>query len=72
MKLYVEATEKTVEGNIEPDFIRISVDDMEDLRKAILCVMELLNLPELSEKEFIVQIHYCYHDERKPCRVEQL
>ncbi|MEM3423581.1 MAG: hypothetical protein QXE51_03355 [Nitrososphaeria archaeon] len=72
MKLYVEAIEKAVEGNIEPDFIRISVDDVEDLSKAILCVRELLNLPELSGKEFIVQIHYCYHDERKPCKVEPL
>jgi len=67
MKIYIEALEITQNENIteEPDFIRIDLDDMGE-NEAITLIKDLMT------PLYIIQRHYCYHDEdpKKSCRIE--
>jgi len=69
MRIYLELIELLPEGlTEEPDFIRIDVTDWnkEDVDTAIQFLKEHAKVYE----HYIIQIHYCYHEESKPCSVE--
>ena len=67
MKVYIEAFEITEEG--EPDFIRIDVTDLTDQEKK-----DILNAIReyFADKKYVLQVHYCRHDEGKPCEVKTI
>jgi len=67
MRLYLELIEVTEAK--EPDFIRIDITewDPRDVEEA----MELLKEhARAAYTSYILQKHYCYHDENKPCVVD--
>jgi hypothetical protein len=66
MRIYLELYEITEEG--EGDFIRIDVTDWssEDIEEAI----NLLREHAQNYSSYVIQKHYCYHDEFRSCSVE--
>jgi hypothetical protein len=67
MRIYLELYEVLPEGySEEADFIRIDVTDWskEDIDSAILL---LKDHARQSYEHYVLQIHYCYHDESKTC-----
>lgn len=69
MRVYVEAIETLQpEAAEEPDFVRIDVTGLSesDISNVISIVRELM-----KGTSYILQLHYCYHDEDpvKPCNV---
>ncbi len=65
MRIYLEALE--LESAIEPDFIRAEVTDKTKAEEAdiLACIRDIM-----SGKEYILQRHFCAHDEDLPCRGE--
>jgi len=69
MRIYLELTEILPEGfTEEADFIRIDITNWgkEDVDTAI----ELLKEHARVYEHYVIQVHYCYHEEGKPCSVE--
>lgn len=70
MRVYLEAVEK-VQGEeaevSEGDFIRIDVSEFNEA-DALKDLMKLL----VSGKKYVIQKHYCRHDEGGACAVEVL
>ena len=66
MRIYLELCEITEEG--EGDFIRIDVTDWssEDIEE----VINLLREHASNYSSYVIQKHYCYHDEGKSCFTE--
>jgi hypothetical protein len=69
LRVYVEAIEiLPPESTEEPDFVRIDVTGLSEreVQNVIVIVRELM-----SGTSYILQLHYCYHDEEpvKPCNV---
>jgi hypothetical protein len=68
MRIYLELFEILSEGSTEePDFIRIDVTDwsQSDIGDAI----QLLKEHAQSYDHYVIQIHYCRHDEYKSCNI---
>jgi len=67
VRLYLEAVEVLPEGEEAraPELVRIDVTDR-DWREEIEALKELLS----PEKKYVIRLHHCGHDERKPCAVE--
>jgi len=68
MRIFVEAREILPPDATEPpEFVRIDVTDMtqDQVKEVIELVKQLF-----AGKKYILYYHYCYHEERKPCRVE--
>jgi len=66
MRIYLELFEVLPKDSVEEaDFIRIDVTDwsQSDIDNAI----QLLKEHAQSYEHYVLQIHYCYHDEGKPC-----
>ena len=65
MRIYLECTEiLPKESTEEPDFIRIDITDLdEQQRKDVLDSIR----QQFSGIKYTLIIHYCYHDEGKPC-----
>jgi len=71
MRIYLEFFETPSENSAEePDFIRIDVTswDQSDVDQAT----QLLKEHAQSYDHYVIQIHYCYHDESKPCSITVL
>jgi hypothetical protein len=69
LKKYIEAQEIVSDLTVEPDFIRIEVDDDNiDYDSALKCVKELI---DLSGSTFNIYYHECHHDENpvQPCKL---
>jgi hypothetical protein len=69
MRIYLELVEALPEGSTEEaDFIRIDVTEwsQSDIDTAIQLLREHARL---SYEHYTLQVHYCYHDESKPCSV---
>jgi hypothetical protein len=69
MRVYLELFEVLPEGSTEEaDFIRIDVTEWsrEDVEVAIQLLREHARL---SYEHYVLQVHYCYHDESKPCSI---
>jgi len=67
MRLYLELVE--IAEAEEADFIRIDVTEWssEDIEEAV----ELLRKHARSTyTSYVIQRHFCYHDEGKPCAVD--
>lgn len=68
MRIYLEAIEIPPEeapADYTPEFIRLDATGKNEAD--VLRDLKMLLNPE---KHYVVQKHYCYHDEGKPCRVE--
>jgi len=68
MRLYLEAIEIPPEEappEYVPEFIRINVTD-----KDWKAELEELKMQLSPDKNYRIQLHYCYHDEGKACRAE--
>jgi hypothetical protein len=68
MRKYLELVEVLPEGSVEEaDFIRIDVTEWsdEDVKQAI----ELLRKHAEVYEHYIIQVHYCYHEESGSCSV---
>lgn len=69
MRIYFECMEILPEDLIEEaDFIRVDVTDLdEQQRKEVLEAIK----EHFSGLKYILQVHYCYHDEGegKPCKI---
>ena len=65
MRVYYECTEIVAESSTtEPDFIRIDITEKsEDERLEILSAIR----DQFKNKKYQLVIHYCHHDENKPC-----
>ena len=69
MRIYLELYEiVTVESTAEPDFIRIDVTEWSkyDIDTAIQL---LIKHAQQSYTSYIIQMHYCRHDENQLCTV---
>jgi hypothetical protein len=69
MRIYLELYEIPPEGSPEEaDFIRIDVTgwSKEDIDSAMLLLMDHARR---SYEHYVLQVHYCYHDESKTCSV---
>lgn len=65
MRIYIEAFE-TLEQE-ESEFIRIDVTNLtEEEKKEVLEAIR----EHFAGRKYIIQIHYCRHDEGKPCEVK--
>ena len=66
MKTYIEATE-VVEGfEVIPEFIRSDITDMTDTEiQAVKDVMKDI----MTGKNYILQRHFCRHDESGSCEM---
>jgi hypothetical protein len=68
MRIYLELLEVLPEGSgEEPDFIRIDVTEwsQRDVDTAISLLREHTQIYE----HYVLQVHYCYHDEGGSCSV---
>jgi hypothetical protein len=68
MRIYLELYEILPEGSIEEaDFIRIDVTEwsQSDVDTAISLLREHARVYE----HYVLQVHYCYHDEGGSCSV---
>jgi hypothetical protein len=68
MRVYLEFFEVLSEGSTgEPDTIRIDVTgwSQADVDSAIVLLKEHAK----NYNHYVLQIHYCYHDESKTCSV---
>jgi hypothetical protein len=68
MRTYLELSEVLLEGSIdEADFIRIDVTGWsdEDVKQA----MDLLREHAKVYEHYVLQVHYCYHEEGGGCGV---
>jgi len=67
MRVYLELIEVTEAE--EPDFIRVDVTEWgrRDVEEAIRLLREHARATYTS---YILQKHFCYHDEDKPCAVD--
>ncbi|MCW3140573.1 MAG: hypothetical protein N2V72_00110 [Methanophagales archaeon] len=69
MRIYYECFELLPEGAAEeePDFVRVDITDKTESEKA-----EILDAikEQFEGKKHILRLHYCKHDEHKPCEVE--
>jgi hypothetical protein len=68
MRIYLELFEILSEGSTEePDFIRVDVTDWSktDIDSAI----ELLKEHAQIYEHYVIQMHYCFHEENKPCNI---
>ena len=66
MRVYIEAfeTEETSTGGSE--FIRIDVTNLtEEEKKEVLEAIR----EHFAGRKYRIQIHYCRHDEKKPCEI---
>ena len=69
MRTYLELFEVLLEGSTEePDTIRIDVTgwSQADIDSAIALLKEHARK---SYEHYVLQVHYCYHEEGKPCSV---
>jgi hypothetical protein len=69
MRIYLELFEVLTEGSTEEaDSIRIDVTDWSqaDIDSAIQLLREHARQ---SYEHYVLQMHYCYHDESKTCSV---
>jgi hypothetical protein len=69
MRIYLELYEVLPEGSTEEaDFVRIDVTgwSQADIDSAIALLKEHARQ---SYEHYVLQIHYCYHDESKTCSV---
>ena len=70
MKLYLEIIEDLTEEELltkQPQVIRIEVKDKDEA----LGKLKMLE-PLFANRNYRKQLHYCYHDENKPCSIEEL
>jgi hypothetical protein len=68
MRIYLELIEVLPEGSAEEaDFIRIDVTDWS--KKDVDQVIQLLKEQAEQYEHYIIQMHYCYHEEGKPCSI---
>jgi len=67
MRVYLELIEVTEAE--EPDFIRVDITEWDpgDIEEAVELFKEHARAAYTS---YILQKHYCYHDEDKPCAVD--
>jgi hypothetical protein len=68
MRIYLELYEILPEGSAEEaDFIRIDVTkwSKEDVDSAIQLLKEHARIYD----HYALQMHYCFHEENKPCNV---
>lgn len=66
MRIFLEAIEAKQSGTEdEGDFIRIDITDG-DLQEALKDLRKILD----PHKQYVIQKHYCGHDEGKACTVE--
>jgi len=68
MRIYLELYEVLPEGSaVEADFIRIDVTDWSesDVDSAIQLLKEHANQYE----HYVLQLHYCFHDENRSCSI---
>ena len=70
MRLYFELVEKVPKGEETLNiggFLRIPIKD----KKAILLILKLLK-DIIPLKNYKAQLHYCYHDEGRSCKLEEI
>ena len=70
MRLYFELVEKVPKDKEALNiggFLRIPIKD----RKTVLFIAKLLK-DVIPLKNYKAQLHYCYHDEGKPCKLEEI
>ena len=69
MRLYYEGIEVLPEDTTEeePDFVRVDITDKTESEKA-----EILDAikEQFEGKKYMLQLHFCKHEEYKPCVVE--
>jgi len=68
MRVYYECFEALPEDTTEePDFVRMDITDKsEDERAEILDAIK----EQFESKKYMLRLHYCKHEEYKPCEVE--
>jgi len=67
MRIYLELYELPEGFTEEADFIRIDVTgwSQSDIDTAIRLLKEHAQI----YKHYVIQMHYCFHEENKPCNV---
>jgi hypothetical protein len=71
MRVYLELFEVLPEGSTEePDFIRIDVTGWR--QDDIVDAVSLLREQAAQYDSFILQRHFCFHDEGKECYAESI
>jgi phosphoglucomutase len=70
MRTYLELIEVAGEEMAEADFIRVDVTDWSD--SDVSSAVDLLKQQAKVYEHCVLQKHYCYHDESKPCTAEIL
>jgi hypothetical protein len=69
MRIYLELYETLPpESAEEPDFIRVDVTGWS--QRDIDSAVQLLREHAKAYEHYVLQVHYCYHEEGKPCSVE--
>jgi hypothetical protein len=69
MRIYLELIEVVPEGSAEePDFIRIDVTDWS--KKDVDAAVQLLREHAKVYDRYVIQLHYCRHEEGEPCDAE--
>ncbi len=71
MHIYLEFEEKLSEEEIltrQPQTMRIEVSSRKEAIDKWSAIKKVMPLPQHYE----VRIHFCYHDEGKPCRFETI
>jgi hypothetical protein len=68
MRIYLELIEAAGEELAEADFIRVDVTDWSD--SDVNSAVDLLKQQATVYEHYILQRHYCYHDEGKSCTAE--
>jgi phosphoglucomutase len=70
MRIYLELIEVAGEESAEADFIRVDVTGWSD--SDVNSAVDLLKQQATVYEHYVLQRHYCYHDEGKSCTTETL
>jgi phosphoglucomutase len=70
MRIYLELIEFASEESAGADFIRVDVTDWSD--SDVNNAVDLLKQQATVYEHYVLQRHYCYHDEGKSCATEIL
>jgi hypothetical protein len=70
MRIYLELIELQEEGGEESDFIRVDVTEWR--RRDVETAISLLREHAQVYEHYVLQLHYCGHEDNKSCSVTVL
>ena len=63
MRLFLEI-EEIVEPPLVPQSVRVEVKNEEEAKQVLEQLRQFF-----TGKKYVVKLHYCFHDENKPCEI---